>query len=427
MCDCPVQIVNPNFLSGRRARNMRNKDPTYVSRLLPFRDYTFRTIYVPCGRCPSCVALKQSYLIQRVQMEEMVNDLYFCTLTYSNKMISSVNVNGYNLLYADVKDIQNMMKRIRNDNLFGSSFRYIAVSEFGSIRHRPHWHLLFSIPGSPDDTLAVKESRAMKFHDIVLSQWVRNYGSKRVPDYRPLCEFKCTARGRNYDFHYVNPASTTNGVSDVSYYVTKYITKSNDYVDRLKSALYYNTPDTDTFTELWNLIRPRMLISKGFGLSSTPDKSVNPFIKDYIKSCLSESLQDNNALFPRYRDIVSGNTYPLSPYYRSRFLTLEQQYDFFYRRTKHYCITDDGATPAPTYDVRAQATKNALDSVKTSIIESRDNYIDSSLDGLFLDDFIPFIEGYDVSIPRKLPDNKDITNNDDFLSVQQLNLFTDES
>lgn len=42
-------------------------------------------IYVPCGHCSECVAVKQHSFVQRIQSEAEYNHLFFCTLTYDNK------------------------------------------------------------------------------------------------------------------------------------------------------------------------------------------------------------------------------------------------------------------------------------------------------------------------------------------------------
>lgn len=430
MCDSPVLVRNPNCKRLNRAyQYLLKKNPNYKPNDLRFlKDTTNHSIYVPCGHCPSCTALRQSYLIQRVQMEELVCDLFFCTLTYSNKMIPSVNANGYNLYYADVKDIQNLFKRLRNYDLLGPKFSYICCSEFGGLRHRPHWHILFAIPADPSETLADKLDKEKLFHDIVLSQWVRNFGSKRSPDYKPLCDYRCTRRGRNFDFHYINPSSTNNGTSDVAYYVTKYVTKSNPYVRRLKSALYYNTPDDSSFNELWNMVRPRLLMSKHFGLgySSQNSKQAHPLLADYIKRCIADSVSDNDCFFPRFRNPVSGAYYPLSPYYRDRFMSIDDYLTFFYRRPLTL-NPNDGSAPAPSTDYLDSVKKDYLNNSKLMSIELRDNYIDYSLDDFSDDDLDSFIDCYPLDIPRIRQDNSDLKTCDDFKQITQLKLFTNES
>ena len=45
---------------------------------------------------------------------------------------------GYSIRFADVTDVQKMFKRLRKKNAFGRPFRYLAVSELGSKKGRPH-------------------------------------------------------------------------------------------------------------------------------------------------------------------------------------------------------------------------------------------------------------------------------------------------
>lgn len=125
MCLSPVKIRNPNLgMTGPNAQ---------------FKDCVSRYIEVPCGVCAQCVANRQLQFVQRLQMEELVNHLFFCTLTYNNESLPSlVTSTGYTIRYADVSDVQKMFKRLRKRNAFGRPFRYFGVSEFGSELGRPH-------------------------------------------------------------------------------------------------------------------------------------------------------------------------------------------------------------------------------------------------------------------------------------------------
>ena len=125
MCLSPVRIKNPNLgLVGPNAR---------------FKDTTSHMINVPCGVCADCLRAKQMQYVQRLQCEELVNHLFFCTLTYNNDMIPQiVTSTGYSIRFADVRDLQNMFKRLRKRNAFGRPFRYFACSELGEGRGRPH-------------------------------------------------------------------------------------------------------------------------------------------------------------------------------------------------------------------------------------------------------------------------------------------------
>lgn len=125
MCLSPVSIENPNY--GRK------------DSFAQYKDVVSRRIYVPCGHCAECIASRQLQFVQRLQMEEIANHLFFCTLTYNNDMLPVVGTStGYNIRFADVSDVQKMFKRLRKRNAFGRPFRYFGVSELGSRRGRPH-------------------------------------------------------------------------------------------------------------------------------------------------------------------------------------------------------------------------------------------------------------------------------------------------
>lgn len=95
---------------------------------------------VPCGHCPECIANKQMQLVQRVQMESLSNYIFFATLTYNKDSLPHVLTStGYDIPFADIRDLQNCFKRLRKSNAFTRSFRYFAVSELGSKKGRPHF------------------------------------------------------------------------------------------------------------------------------------------------------------------------------------------------------------------------------------------------------------------------------------------------
>lgn len=125
MCISPIRIKNPNLgLFGPNAQ---------------FKDTISHYINVPCGVCPQCVANRQMQYVQRLQMEELVNHLFMCSLTYNNESMPVVTTStGYDIRYADVSDVQKMFKRLRKRNAFGRPFRYFGVSELGTKKGRPH-------------------------------------------------------------------------------------------------------------------------------------------------------------------------------------------------------------------------------------------------------------------------------------------------
>lgn len=126
MCTNPISIPNPNF-------GCQDKSFGFM------KDCVSKYIIVPCGHCPECISNKQMQFVQRIQMEELENHLFFASITYNNEMLPYVSTStGYDIRFADKRDVQSMMKRLRKSNVFGRPFRYLAVSELGSKKGRPH-------------------------------------------------------------------------------------------------------------------------------------------------------------------------------------------------------------------------------------------------------------------------------------------------
>lgn len=150
-----------------------------------YKDLKSLYIEIPCGHCSQCIALDQMYLVQRIQMECLVSHPFFCTLTYNNEKLPVLTTStGYDLRYADIHDLQNLFKRIRNYDLFGRPFKYFAVSERGSQKHRPHIHLIWMLPKYDTDTRMDILNLEQKMYKIILENWVTNVGSKKKTSLR---------------------------------------------------------------------------------------------------------------------------------------------------------------------------------------------------------------------------------------------------
>lgn len=317
MCSNPIMIDNPYYHLSKVGHNR-------------LHDTSSLKIPIPCGNCPTCVRLRQSYMVQRVQMESLDNHLFFITLTYNNESLPRYKVNDFYLNFANFKHVQNMFKRIRK-NYDLPSLSYLVVSEYGGKRHRPHFHMILSYPNSGESYGEIMNLER-KLHDIILKEWRVNKGSTRKPIYSPLCDFVVTRRGRTFDCHYINPRASDRGEEDVAFYVSKYILKYSDYVDKLKSALRLNLP-FDKFKEMWQIMRPKALISKGFGVGRfhgyrQKKLRIFPNVRNHIRKGIDHSLANSECLYPIFINPVSGQTFPLSPYYRRRFMTLDDAYVF---------------------------------------------------------------------------------------------------
>lgn len=286
---------------------------------------------VPCGHCTECVQARQRNIIQRLQVEELTNHLFFCTLTYNNQSLPSVGLsNGRSIRYASRRDFSLMVKRLKKNDAFGRPFKVFYVSELGEKNGRPHFHAIFLVEKRKGDRYPEIMQLESRGFANVLAEWRRNYGSNRKPIYKPCCTYvRRMIRGElksNYDFHYVNPSSSSNGSLDVAFYVTKYMMKPNDHVRRLQQALRLNL-DENEYEDVWKLVRPCMCASPGLGMSDETQIS-------YVRSCIERSkLTDSE--FPRYYNQVNGKTFPLSRYYiRKGVYTVDDATDFYFKSLK---------------------------------------------------------------------------------------------
>lgn len=352
MCTSPIPIPNPNLGLAKIGHNV-------------LKDCSSEKIWVPCGKCAECISTRQRGYIQRIQMEQTQNYMFMCMLSYNPASLPSYTApDGYRFNYADLRDFQNMVKRLRKDNAFGRPFRYLGVTEYGSERHRPHFHVLWLVPKYKEDTIYTPIQLQALMYKQVLLYWARNYGSTRHPDYRPLLTFKWRRGPKgfeyNYDLHYVVPLNGDTGFN-ASMYVMKYMQKETDFVERLRQHVwhYRNTSllvDTLLWSPahisdvidhpsrckkmsmekyIWHLVRPKVFKSLGFGLSPddldrdhkfTPNKE----IIYYLSKCVDRSKR--SLPFASFFNPVTGTSFPLAKFYKQRpeVYSLDDAYDFFY-------------------------------------------------------------------------------------------------
>lgn len=325
MCLTPIYIKNPNYIPGRPGQTPGRSGTCSVkyneSRYSVLKD-TARYIAVPCGHCAQCLARRQSDLVQRAR--EMSKSCYalFCTATYNNQSLPSCHsidkLTGetWTYHYADISDLQKMFKRIRKDEDL-PPFKYLAVTEYGGKRHRPHFHYILFFPKSTCPlTLDELESR---YDEIFRRQWKRNLSkSTKYPIWQPLSDFISyfkpgVGRVGTYDVHAIRPTLNDPDGTDVAFYVTKYALKFDKWINSVKSALYYNS---DNYAEVWKLLKPKMMLSKQFGW--TPDTEA------YIRHCVQWCRQNAPENGPRYIN-PDGKTFPLAGYYKNHFYTDENK------------------------------------------------------------------------------------------------------
>lgn len=313
MCLNPILRPNVNFGKGHIGINF-------------LKDCDRRYIEVPCGHCPECIAVRQNQLVQRVENESKYSYLFFCTLTYDNKhlpqlsvlvpastskdgsgaertlvpitpddaesflenadfdfdqpdtfnrladdeMVEATELKPIQMPYADIHHIQLLLKNLRDNNPCpGRRLRYVAVSELGKTRARPHFHILFFVEKLPTDDKFTPINLEKPFREYVKAHWAVNVGTRKNPVWEPRFTYRKRFYGgklyQNFDLHYVNPDLTTGGVQNVAYYVTKYMMKASPKEEARQQFLKLNLQE-EQYEKVWSQIKCRLLVSKGLGL-----------------------------------------------------------------------------------------------------------------------------------------------------------------
>lgn len=262
-------------------------------------------------------------LVQRVLMSSIHHHFFMSSLTYNEEMIPILPLpTGYDIKFAAVKDVQDMVKRIRESNAFGRPFQYFAVSELGSKKGRPHFHILWAVRKADADSYYTCLNLEKRIYDVVLSEWKRNLSrSDKFPVYKDLCTYRCilTRNGwrTNYDTHYVNPTLSEHGVADAGFYVLKYMLKPSDRAVKLQQALRLNL-SPEEYEGVWSIVKPRYFKSQYFGDDLHVDGAfVSDEVDNYIGKCL---IASRGHKYPEFINPVTGQHFPLARYYRSKFL-----------------------------------------------------------------------------------------------------------
>ena len=308
MCLSPIRIPNPNYHSK-------------VPYIQSFKDTKSFYINVPCGVCSECLMSKQMQLVQRARTMALDHYVFFCTLTYDNKHLPSITTStGFDISFADISDVQNMIKRIRRYNKFGRPFKFFFVSERGKEKGRPHFHGLFFIKKEDDDDKLLPAQLETSLSRVVFNEWRRNtafrtnkngeiVSNTRSPKYEPLFHFHSKYVGgklyKNFDFHYVTPHTSEHGSDDVAFYATKYLLKPSDKERRLQQALRLNL-SKDEYEEVWKTVKSKVLCSKFFG-------NCTDLHKDYVLHGVEMSFNDSDGL--KYF-VSDGRSQPLAKYYK---------------------------------------------------------------------------------------------------------------
>ena len=364
MCLCPVIIPNP-YLGGRYVRTGRS-----VERASDRLRSASSTIEVPCGKCSECLSRRYTDLLQRVYVESLTSYVFMVSLTYAPRCVPTLNLStiisssrrspGHRpcclssilpIYYADYSHIQSLMKRLRNDLLFSDrEFRYFAVSEYGSERMRPHFHLLFFVSRLDGDDPLYGSVLEKSLIPLFKTYFSRNVGTRKSPVYEPY--FDDVSRiidGKEhstFDLHLVRPrdakgefidGDASSSSATVCSYLLSYVNKTS----RFESYVYSNYKrlrnrlDPDVADRFRSILQCRCKYSHhlGFGFDTSTGKRVVPVLPDVQRLTLAAatrfefilSLPDSFDTFvSEYPDLAAEysdfwNVHCLAPYWPFRY------------------------------------------------------------------------------------------------------------
>ncbi|QCS35930.1 replication initiator protein [Capybara microvirus Cap1_SP_51] len=348
MCLSPISIKNPRCVdhSGPRyaiTKNLLNAKSGFFNKSASLAVNRFAHLYntsdpfilVPCGKCPACLSRKQTDFVQRSIMECYSSFNFFITLTYNDSHLPVLELPDvltgevYKFVYPDFSHVQKMFKRFRialdkNDSklstLRGRTFRYFVASEYGSKKHRPHFHIILSVHSLPSDYTSERSLLAVKMEKQLFAwffnNWAVNVGSDKFPVYESLFTYFYNAHNkqRNFDLHYMTDTIedvSSKSKDSVSFYASKYMMKFDSWSESRHKFILSHFP-LDVAKKIIHIIRPKHTFSHGYGFGSDIDSNKHIIYQNAVRH-----------LDKKYFCFVnpySGKTFPLCRYYKNRCL-----------------------------------------------------------------------------------------------------------
>ncbi len=328
MCISPLSILNPNYRQGSLGFNR-------------FKNTTDKYIQVPCGNCSQCLSLRQEYFNQTVLLELLNRDLYYGMLSIQPSMIEYTNVGSYHVMKLPWHTLQLSLRRLRKLPEY-KDLRYLIVGEYGSLRHRPHFHFIVSLPKAKDNysRLIVHD----KLFKDILKNWSKNEGSSRVPIYRDMCQY--IRKGNNYNYHCDFVDTSPLRKFGLSFYFSKYMFKADDYIRKLLQKI--SLDDSLTPAEKSSLIhdlKPRYIKSPKFGCIESDLQ------KKHLQKCIDVSLSSQYIKLPfQWIDPFTGQISPMSPNIRKKCVTIEHL-QYKYDHTDHLPLSFSFDNPKDLVDL----------------------------------------------------------------------------
>lgn len=126
---------------------------------------------LPCRKCIPCQYKRSQEWSIRNSLEAQGHEFkYFLTLTYSEDSLIHIQ-NKYNCKTLVLEDMQLFLKRLRKNT--GQKFRYYLCGEYGSLKGRPHYHMLLYGLNIPDLDFLYKTDKGYNYYksDFIQNCW----------------------------------------------------------------------------------------------------------------------------------------------------------------------------------------------------------------------------------------------------------------
>lgn len=267
---------------------------------------------IPCGHCECCNDFKRIEWVLRAYYEwqdciKKGGFGLFDTLTLNPESLDSRTKFGIPCF--SKTDIRLFLKKFRKRMYEGGyDFRYLLTCEYGEKKHRPHYHILLFI--FPPDNFSFRY-HALKVNDFITDSWTEPIRKEdgSIISYRDadgLVKYEMRSLG----FHDTPNMCISHIIDQVAgiRYVTKYITKDDEYYSQLlnmKKILLRGLTCCSVIKDInewFDAAKPFHLQSLGFGSCA---------IKDL------ELIKDELANDPRVKVIAidSKKPIPLPLYY----------------------------------------------------------------------------------------------------------------
>lgn len=148
-----------------------------LSRLKNEMDIKFLKLQqIPCGHCKDCLnMISRAWAFRILKEAQKHEENYFITLTYDPQFLPGDG----QLVEEEISNFNKKLRTYLDRKGLPSNFKFYGVGEYGSIRKRPHYHIIYFGLPLPDLVFVFKDKDGYLHFD---SKFIRSLWSKGVID-----------------------------------------------------------------------------------------------------------------------------------------------------------------------------------------------------------------------------------------------------